>query len=597
MSSRIQFHEPVDRWSDFYDQAAQIPKGDVNSSGWKNFPCVLPTHPKKDRGRHGGINVFSGSYRCWNEDCQRTAARRLGKDPNSLILTPREFLILTRDLSALDAHAAVEAYRQSRLDDGPQFDHFDEAFSRSFIPQSSEVLELVAGAQGRLHPNLDIVREYLSARLLDYATLVAAGVGYVPESPGQEECLIFPYTVDGRIVGIRGRTLDSRKGGIRNSWACLYNLDTIQPTDRIGIIVEGETDTLFLQQELRKAGLHFPVLGTPGVHFPREWQRHLQQFQRVLAIPQADDAAQTFLQDLQRSLPETIEFVHLPWRPKQWGKDIVDFAHQNPIDNLISRLGLERKIPKRVQSLADLYAKAEGEVPWVVENLIERGTKTLIVGEPKTYKTWLGLQLLSSITSGEPFLGYPPWRVPETNLTGLLVEEEGSEHRLGKRLDLVFQHTTPPGIWILHRQGVLLDEPAALALLEEDVLQLKPDILVLDPYSSLHHQDENTVQGTRVVLAGIDRLVHLRPSMAIVIIHHTAKGGSTARGSGALFGSVDTQIVVQRSESGSLALSIVGRDLSENSDLPEFIFEGSLGRHRPTRVILPEATRRRLQKD
>lgn len=598
----IDYQPPSNRWHPFYEQFG-ISLGDrkPNTQGWVNFSCILPTHRDTDRGTHGSVNLWSGNYRCWDEDCRSAYVKQLSKPTTSLILTPREFLILTQGFSPETARATTESYRQSSIfGESAQFAHQDETFTRVYAPLPDEITSLVQQAQERLHPDLDIIREYMASRMLEFETLKGAGAGYIPEAEGQEECIVLPYYLGGKIVGVRGRTIDGRKGGIKNSYYCLYNLDSIDTAGvRTVIIVEGETDTLYLQQELRRQGIGIPVVGTPGVHFKREWKRHLQQFTRIIAVPQADEAAQTFITDLRTTFTTKLEIGSIPWKPKQHGKDIVDFCSTGDIGDIIKIMGLGTDdytpLPRLIEP-AHLLEIAKEEVPWVVPNLIERGTKSLIVGEPKTFKTWIALQLMLSVTNCTPFLGYEDWS-PIVQGKVLLVEEEGSLHRLGQRVSSIFSGFDPSRFWVVHRQGVRLDDDDSFAQLKMDCLMVRPDLIILDPYASLHLQDENTVQGTMRVLGPVNELLRALPSCAVVIVHHTPKGGKGARGSGALLGSVDMQIEVERLENGNVKLNIVGRDFVDDSGGKlEFAFDGATGHHRPADpgVVITDEGRKRL---
>ena len=588
---QLEFSPLQDRWTGFYANYGVVPETEPNTEGWANFNCVLPTHPKKDRKKHAAINIYSGSYRCWNEECTSAYISRVNKYSSSQILTPREFLMLTQGYDYSTAQAVVESYRIDLIP--TTFSHNDEIFTKKFIPPQEDLRILVEQAQKALRPDLEIVGEYCSSRMLRYETLKEAGCGYIPYDSvsGQEECIILPYSLNGQVVGVRGRTIDGRKGGIKNSYYCLYNLDNMDRSEsKTCVIVEGETDTLFLRQTLKDAGLDIPVFGTPGVKFPREWKRHLQGYTRIIGVPQADEAARQFIETLKGEVADRLEIVQLPWKPRQHGKDIVDYVWANQEtgkEEIIHLLGItedDYKPKKRVLSGNDFAIEAQKEVPWLIPGLLERSTKALFVGEPKTFKTWIALQLAKAITVGSPFMGVEEWVAPTLGKV-LIVEEEGALYRMSQRIVTIFSDTgIPPTLEMIHRKAVRLDDLDSLLQLKQDVLNSKPDLLILDPYASLHYQDENTVQGTMLVISAINQLLKVHPEMAIVIIHHTPKGKMGARGSGALYGAIDLQIMISRVESAenTVKFSITGRDfIDEVSNKFEFEFRPELGCHVP----------------
>lgn len=597
---KVLFNLEKGSWLDFYRENDVEIRGEPNNDGWVNFPCVLPTHGKHDQGCHGGINIIHGSYKCFSEYCRDSFVHRLQKSPNSQVLTPREFLMLTQSLTPQQALERVESYRLEES----RFPHYDEAFTSKFAPPRG-LAEWIEVAQTRLHPDLDIVREYCETRQLRYETLVRAGAGYVPEDRAsrQIECLILPFTVNGEPVAVRGRTIDGRKGGVGNSHLTLYNLDEIDRTkSQTAIVVEGESDTLFLGQLLRDEGYDVPVFGTPGAHFKIEWRRHLQPYSKVLAVPQTDLAATTFTREIRQAFPEPerLEVLTLPWKPRQSGKDIIDFSFENPTQEVVTLLGLARTEKALLPDLlkpSHLRQEGQREIPWLITNLLERGTKTWIAGEPKTFKTWLALQMAQSVILGCPFLGVEEWTPPQAGLKVLFVEEEGALYRFGQRFEILFPELTDDGTFhALHRRGFRLDNDESFNRLRQHCLEVQPDLLILDPFSFLHSGDENSAQETMKAMSPLNSILRSLPNTAIVLLHHSPKGGKGLRGSGALWAAADVQIGVTRTASGTIKLEVSGRDFPEGSSSSlEFLFDSTLGRHLPSQQIqiaVPSTSRR-----
>jgi hypothetical protein len=452
----------------------------------------------------------------------------------------------------------------------------------------------MAEAQERLHADLDIVREYAVSRGVTYETLQNFHIGYVPADPetGTAEHLAIPYTVNHRIVGIRGRSIDGRKGALKNSWMVPFNLDCLDTTSaQCAVLVEGETDALLTSQILQSHDRDIPVFGTPGVYFEDDWQRHFQQFRRIILVPQADRASQTLIRDALQVLgPRALSIAQLRWQPKQWGKDIADFVIQNGDEALLEALALPapQRITPRLLNGPALLEATQDPVEWVIPELLERGTKTLLVGQPKSTKTFVALQLASSTVNQTPLLGIQPWTPSQPGQRALLIEEEGSLHRLGQRVRTLEGAAPSPNLYFMHRQRIRVDDTGALANLKHDIATIKPDLLVIDPYAEIHNQDENTVQGTQVVLDALNQLLDTHPDMALVIVHHAGKAIEGPRGSSALFGAVDTLIEVLFDQATQeMRLRIKGRELPPGFDEDlRFLFDGDTARHRP---YVPEA--------
>src|SRR5207253_1113505 len=101
---------------------------------------------------------------------------------------------------------------------------------------------------------------------------------------------------------------------------------------------------------------------------------------------------------------------------------------------------------------------------------------------------------------------------------------------------------------IAYRKGVRLDSKESV---DRVIGECKGcDVLVLDPFVALHARDENEQSQMGPVLQAIQRIMS-ETGCAVVLVHHTRKGGSwnpssrkpissaEARGSGALPGAAD----------------------------------------------------------
>lgn len=577
-------------WKPFYELYLEAKLGRANDQGWVNFRCVLPTHGGDDRDDHGAINVDSGNYRCMKPSCMAEALDKLGKHPTSQILTPSEYLRLTKGWDQWTAETIINEYRLEHMTakKNGQYDHDDTGFSKTFSVLPKSVLDMLRAAQDALDPDLDIIYEYCTSRGIRFETLQAAGAGYLPDYLGKEY-IALPYWAGRQLVGVRLRGWHgTNKRTIKNSSFTLFGSDQLlASSSRTAVVVEGETDTLCLRQALADHGFgDVPVVGVPGVGFRLEWSRHFANYSRVIAVPQSDRPSQVvLLNNLREAFPRRLEVVTLPWPPHIFGgNDVSDFlrAGGTHADDLVQLLGLSSDDVEPIPYVSDeerLYNIAKQKPDWLIEGLIERGTKTLIVGEPKSYKTWVALNLAWSVVSGDAFMGNRDWRPKGSDMSVMLVEEEGSPYRLAERVVKVWDGKRTGRFRVIHRQGVKLDDEESFSTLRQEVLRFRPDLLVLDPYASLHLQDENTVQGTMLVQDALNTILRALPSVAIVTLHHTPKEASGPRGSGALWGASDVLIKIARKDSGLIEFQTRERDLpDEREGGIEFLFDARTGR-------------------
>src|SRR5438552_11125682 len=91
-------------------------------------------------------------------------------------------------------------------------------------------------------------------------------------------------------------------------------------------------------------------------------------------------------------------------------------------------------------------------------------------------------------------------------------------------------------IQVITAPTVRLDLPADCRRLQRTVEQLKPRLLVLDPFVRLHRIDENASGEVAPLLAYL-RELQRRHHLAVLVVHHAKKGGARIRAGQALRGS------------------------------------------------------------
>ena len=189
---------------------------------------------------------------------------------------------------------------------------------------------------------------------------------------------------------------------------------------------------------------------------------------------------------------------------------------------------------------------------WLVDQLWPRAGVGIIGGPPKSCKSWLGLDLALSVTSGTPCLG--TFSVIErAGALIYLAEDAGSivkERLLGlcrhRALDLA---DLPLGV--ITASAIRLDLERDQRRLTETVRRHTPRLLLLDPFVRLHRIDENHA-GDVSALLGFLRELQRQHDLAVVVVHHARKnggpanGGLSLRGSGDFFAWVDTALCLRR---------------------------------------------------
>jgi AAA domain len=194
----------------------------------------------------------------------------------------------------------------------------------------------------------------------------------------------------------------------------------------------------------------------------------------------------------------------------------------------------DRLLP--VQPAYELPVRSEAQ-RWLVTGLWLEQAVGIIGAEPKCCKSFLALDLAVAVASGTPCLRHFP--VPTAGRV-LLYAAEDALHIVRRRLEgicvaagLILQELD---VQVITAPTVRLDLPADRAKLEYTVEQLKPRLLVLDPFVRLHRIDENASGEVAPLLAYL-RELQRRHHLAVLVVHHAKKGGARIRAGQALRGS------------------------------------------------------------
>ena len=216
----------------------------------------------------------------------------------------------------------------------------------------------------------------------------------------------------------------------------------------------------------------------------------------------------------------------------------------------------------------DLRASAASSTPWLIDQLWTAQAVGIIGGSPKSYKTWLALEMSVAVASGsaclQTFAVSSPGPV-------LLYAAEDSESALRSRLESLAQHhgldLAYLDIRVITADSLRLDRTADQERLEATIQLHWPALLILDPLVRLHAIDENAAGEIAALLAYL-RFLQRKTGVAIALVHHARKNvsanggaGYSLRGSSDLYAWVDSFLYLRRHH-GQLMLSAEHRSAS-----------------------------------
>lgn len=219
--------------------------------------------------------------------------------------------------------------------------------------------------------------------------------------------------------------------------------------------------------------------------------------------------------------------------------------------------------PLPVNRVGDLPADPPERL-WLIREVWARSALGLIGGAPKCCKSWLGLDLATSVASKTPCLGRFPVDDPgpalvylaEDSLAAVRARIQALCHHRG--LDLARLDLSVITVPVL-RLDLASDQQRLMATLEN----VKPRLLLLDPLVRLHRLDENSASEISGLL-GFLRQLQRTYDTAVVLVHHASKKhraqpGQALRGSSDLHAVGDSNAYLARQKDGLLVLTLEHR--------------------------------------
>jgi AAA domain len=215
-----------------------------------------------------------------------------------------------------------------------------------------------------------------------------------------------------------------------------------------------------------------------------------------------------------------------------------------------------------VRPVADL-PEEESPRSWLIEGLWSAAAVGIVCGNPKSGKTWIGLDMAVSVATGTPCLGR--YKILEPG-RALVYLAEDSLPALRDRISSIGRsrgiQLAGMDLHVITVPRLRLDAREDRTRLMETVRHHRPRLLLLDPLVRLHGVNENDAQEISELLSFL-RDLQRSFDVAVVLVHHARKGGSQVggqalRGSGDLWAWGDSNWYLRHLD-GKLVLSIEHR--------------------------------------
>jgi AAA domain len=220
-----------------------------------------------------------------------------------------------------------------------------------------------------------------------------------------------------------------------------------------------------------------------------------------------------------------------------------------------------------------LQTKTFEPVMFVVPPILAEGV-TLLVGKPKSGKSWLVLDVARAVAKGTTVLG--TMQAQQANVLGLFLED--SERRLQTRLSKLYGNSLElwPRTLAFKTEWRRLDE-GGLDDLEAWCQQVAgPKLIIIDtlaPVRSSKGSRRTQYDIDYESLSGLHKIAH-KYQVAIIVVHHSRKADAddifdTVSGTNGLTGAADSILVLSK-RSGKAVLHARGRDIEESETALKF---------------------------
>ncbi len=161
---------------------------------------------------------------------------------------------------------------------------------------------------------------------------------------------------------------------------------------------------------------------------------------------------------------------------------------------------------------------------WLIEQLWHTEACGIIGGEPKSGKTFLALSMAVAVASGQPCLNRFTIQHPAAVV---LYSAEHHTTSLRQRIHAIAAHTQAPfdqlPIHIIPASAeIRLDFEHHRTQLSCTVARINPALLILDPFTRLHHINENLTHEVAPLLDYL-RILQQRYNTAVALVHHCRK--------------------------------------------------------------------------
>lgn len=179
---------------------------------------------------------------------------------------------------------------------------------------------------------------------------------------------------------------------------------------------------------------------------------------------------------------------------------------------------------------------------FVIEGLLEHRALTAVIGAPGVGKSGTVLDMAASIALGKRWMGRATLRQPVLYLPG-----EGLSGAVQRLLAWESAHDLDIGEDLLVGDSIIqvAASPAAWAAVMRKMLEFQVGLIIIDTFARASvGLEENSATDVGKAIARFDQ-VRKGTGAGLMVVHHTSKSSNSGRGSSALNGALDTELLIE----------------------------------------------------
>ncbi len=246
----------------------------------------------------------------------------------------------------------------------------------------------------------------------------------------------------------------------------------------------------------------------------------------------------------------------------------------NSIANRELKQRAEKSEPKTSRGidavpLSQLLVTEYKNTKWLVERLIPHEAVTIISGAPRSYKTFITLDIALKIAGGEKL--FDEFQTRQSPV--LIIDEENHPRILKDRAKLLLQNNELP-IFIASKKDFLLTKESVGKVIEF-AKSKNIELVIFDSLICIHDSDENVASEMREVMKHFKEVTN--HGIAVIVIHHHRKKGADRsnasqdmRGSSDILAQVDCHLAVDR-RGNDASVTIQQNKLREGQEMEPFV--------------------------